>query len=765
MEEDKKIVEEKMKQNVADVEASVKKMEDFTSPTELYRTLVEGVKRYHPSDDLTLIDKAYRVADEAHRGQKRKSGEPYIIHPLCVAIILADLELDKETIISGLLHDVVEDTIMTTEELEQEFGSEVALIVDGVTKLGRLSYSKDKVEEQAENLRKMFLAMAKDIRVILVKLADRLHNMRTAKYWSPEKQKEKARETMDIYAPIAQRLGISKIKVELDDLSLKYLEPEAYYDLVKNVNMKREERQAFVDNIVDDVRKKIEAAGIEGEVSGRIKHFFSIYKKMVNQHKTLEQIYDLFAVRIIVESVKDCYAALGVIHEMYTPIPGRFKDYIAMPKSNMYQSLHTTLIGPTGQPFEIQIRTFEMHRTAEYGIAAHWKYKEASDGKKTGPEQEEEKLSWLRQILEWQQDMSDNHEFMSLLKSDLNLFSDNVYCFSPAGDVKTLPSGSCTIDFAYTIHSAVGNRMVGARVNGKLVPIETELHNGDRVEIITSLNSKGPSRDWLKIVKSAQAKSRINQWFRHELKEDNISKGKEMLNNYAKLKGKNLGIYLKNQYQEAVMRKYGFRDWDSVLAAVGHGGLKEGQVLNKLVEAYDKAHKKELTDEQVMEAAAEAKVLPVSKSKGGIVVRGIHDVAVRFSKCCSPIPGDEIVGFVTRGRGVTIHRTDCINILNLPESERQRLIDAEWQNEETDGQLYTVEINVYADDRTGLLVDLSKIFTERKINLTSINVRTSKQGTASIDMSFDVHNNEELNSLIEKVRQVESVIDIERSRG
>lgn len=765
MEEDRKIIEEKMKQDVAAVEASVRKMEDFTSPAELYRVLVDGVRRYHPSDDLTLIDKAYHVADEAHKGQKRKSGEPYIIHPLCVAIILADLELDKETIVSGLLHDVVEDTIMTTEELDREFGSEVALIVDGVTKLGRLNYSKDKVEEQAENLRKMFLAMAKDIRVILVKLADRLHNMRTAKYWSPEKQKEKARETMDIYAPIAQRLGISKIKVELDDLSLKYLEPEAYYQLVRNVNMRREERQAFVDTIVEDVRRKIEDAGIEGEVSGRIKHFFSIYKKMVNQHKTLEQIYDLFAVRIIVDSVKDCYAALGVIHEMYTPIPGRFKDYIAMPKPNMYQSLHTTLMGPTGHPFEIQIRTFEMHRTAEYGIAAHWKYKEASDGKKTGPEQEEEKLSWLRQILEWQQDMSDNHEFMSLLKSDLNLFSDSVYCFSPAGDVKTLPSGSCTIDFAYSIHSAVGNKMVGARINGKLVPIETELHNGDRVEIITSLNSKGPSRDWLKIVKSAQAKSRINQWFRHELKEDNISKGKEMLATHAKLKGKNIGIYLKSQYQEAVMRKYGFRDWDSVLAAVGHGGLKEGQVLNKLVDAYEKAHKKEITDEQVMEAAAEAKVLPVSKSKGGIVVRGIHDVAVRFSKCCSPIPGDEIVGFVTRGRGVTIHRTDCINILNLPESERQRLIDAEWQHEETEGQLYTVEINVYANNRTGLLVDLSKIFTERKIDLAAINVRTSKQGTASIDMSFDVHNNEELNSLMEKVRQVESVIDIERSRG
>ena len=764
MEEDRKVVEKKEK-DVVQMDTGVRKMEDFTSPAELYRTLVEGVKRYHPSDDLTMIAKAYQVAEEAHKGQKRKSGEPYIIHPLCVAIILADLELDKESIAAGLLHDVVEDTIMTTEELEKKFGSEVALIVDGVTKLGRLSYSKDKVEEQAENLRKMFLAMAKDIRVILVKLADRLHNMRTAKYWSPEKQKEKARETMDIYAPIAQRLGISKIKVELDDLSLKYLEPEAYYDLVKNVNMKREERQAFVDSIVEDVKKKIEAAGIKGEVNGRIKHFFSIYKKMVNQHKTLDQIYDLFAVRIIVDTVKDCYAALGVIHEMYTPIPGRFKDYIAMPKSNMYQSLHTTLIGPNGQPFEIQIRTYEMHRIAEYGIAAHWKYKEASDGKKTGPEQEEEKLSWLRQILEWQQDMSDNHEFMSLLKSDLNLFSDNVYCFTPAGDVKTLPSGSCAIDFAYSIHSAVGNRMVGARVNGKLVPIETELHNGDRVEIITSLNSKGPSRDWLKIAKSAQAKSRINQWFRHELKEDNISKGKEMLNAHAKLKGKNLGIYMKSQYQEAVMRKYGFRDWDSVLAAVGHGGLKEGQVLNKLVEAYEKEHKKEITDEQVMEAAAGTKALPVSKSKGGIVVRGIHDVAVRFSKCCSPIPGDEIVGFVTRGRGVTIHRTDCINILNLPESERQRLVDAEWEHDDKDGQLYTVEINVYANNRTGLLVDISKIFTERKIDLAAMNVRTSKQGTATIDMSFDVHNNEELNSLIEKVRQVESVIDIERSRG
>ncbi len=763
---DAKVKEEELEKEIAAVDASVKSMDDFTSPEQLYRELIASVKKYHPSDDISLIEKAYRVASEAHEGQVRKSGESYIIHPLCVAIILADLELDKESIAAGLLHDVVEDTIMTEEELTQEFGAEVALIVDGVTKLGQLNYSADKVEEQAENLRKMFLAMAKDIRVILVKLADRLHNMRTLKYMKPEKQKEKARETMDIYAPIAQRLGISKVKVELDDLSLKYLKPDVYYDLVHQINQKKDARQQFVNRIVADVKKHIDEAGIEAQVSGRVKHFFSIYKKMVNQDKTLDQIYDLFAVRIIVETVKDCYAALGVIHEMYTPIPGRFKDYIAMPKQNMYQSLHTTLIGPNGQPFEIQIRTFEMHRTAEYGIAAHWKYKEASDGRKSGPEQEEEKLNWLRQILEWQQDMSDNREFMSLLKSDLDLFTDNVYCFSPAGDVKTLPAGSCTIDFAYTIHSAVGNKMVGARVNGKLVPIETELHNGDRVEIITSQNSRGPSRDWLKVVKSTQAKNRINQWFRQELKEDNIIKGKDMLTSYAKLKGKTLGTYLKPPYMEAVLRKYGFRDWDSVLAAIGHGGLKEGQVLNKLMEVWEKEHKKELTDREVLEAAAESRgELPVSAGRGGITVQGVHDMAVRFSKCCSPIPGDEIVGFVTRGRGITIHRTDCVNIMNLPESERARLIEAEWQPEPDGGQRYTVEINVYANNRTGLLVDISRIFTERKIDLSAMNVRTSKQGTATIDMTFDVNSKEELNALVEKVRQVESVIDIERSRG
>lgn len=749
---------------------SVKAMKDFTSPEELYQELIKSVARYHPSTDISMIEKAFQVAMEAHKDQVRKSGEPYIIHPICVAIILADLELDKESIVAGLLHDVVEDTPMTTEDVAKLFGDEVALLVDGVTKLGQLSYSADKVDEQAENLRKMFLAMAKDIRVILIKLADRLHNMRTLKYMRPEKQKEKARETMDIYAPIAQRLGISKVKIELDDLALKYLEPEVYYDLVSQISDKKSVREKYVQAIVAEVKQHMENANIDADVKGRVKHFFSIYKKMVNQDKTLDQIYDLFAVRILVESVKDCYAALGVIHEMYKPIPGRFKDYIAMPKPNMYQSLHTTLIGPKGQPFEIQIRTYEMHRTAEYGIAAHWKYKESGGSTQQnleGKDSAEAKLTWLRQILEWQQDMSDNKEFMNLLKSDLDLFSESVYCFTPGGDVKTLPSGSNPIDFAYSIHSAVGNKMIGARVNGKLVPIDYVIKNGDRIEIITSQNSKGPSRDWLNIVKSTQAKNKINQWFKTEFKESNILKGKELIAQYCKMKGIQQAQITKPEYQEAVLRKYGFRDWDSVMAAVGHGGLKEGQVVNKMVEEYEKAKKKAVTDAKIMESVKEAKEqkLHIAKSKSGIVVKGIDDVAVRFSKCCNPVPGDEIVGFVTRGRGVTIHRTDCVNMLHLAESERERLIDAEWQSgaQTRAGEKYTTEIKIYGNNRTGLLVDISKILTEKNIDVTSMNVRVSKQGTATITMSFDISSVEELNKIIEKLRQVESVLDIERS--
>ena len=742
---------------------------DFTSPEVLYQDLVKTIHKYHPSDDISMIEKAYKVAAEAHKDQKRKSGEPYIIHPLCVAIILADLEMDKETIAAGLLHDVVEDTVMTLDELTKEFGPEVAFLVDGVTKLTQLNWDKDKVEIQAENLRKMFLAMAKDIRVIIVKLADRLHNMRTGQYWKPEKQKEKARETMEIYAPIADRLGISKIKIELDDLSLKFLKPEVYYDLVEKVDLRKDAREAFVQSIVDEVKAHLDEAGIEATVGGRVKHFFSIYKKMVNQDKTVDQIYDLFAVRIIVDSVKDCYAALGVIHEMYTPVPGRFKDYIAMPKANMYQSLHTTLMSSIGQPFEIQIRTKEMHKTAEYGIAAHWKYKESEDGKKSVEAKEEEKLSWLRQILEWQRDMSDNREFLNLLKGDLDLFAEDVYCFTPNGDVKNLPNGSTPVDFAYAIHTAVGNKMVGARVNGKLVNIDYKIQNGDRIEILTSQNSKGPSRDWLSIVKSTQAKNKINQWFKKEFKEENIVRGKEMLAAYCKAKGFVLSDLMKPKYMQIVQEKYGFKDWDSILAALGHGGLKEGQIVNRLAEEYSKDHRKELTDESVLEKVAEAakNKVHITRSKSGIVVKGIDDMAVRFSRCCNPVPGDEIVGFITRGRGMSIHRTDCVNIIHLSEAERVRLIPAEWEKPEegTDTGSYLAEIKMYANDRQGLLMDMSKVFTEMNIDVKSMNVRTSKQGTATIEAGFIVRGREELGKVIGKLRQIVGVLDIERAVG
>lgn len=743
----------------------VKAPADFTPPDVLYQELVQSVKKYHPSDDLRLIEKAYQLASKAHEGQMRKSGEPYIIHPICVGIILAELELDKESIAAGLMHDVVEDTGITLEDISAEFGDEIALLVDGVTKLTRINWDMDKVEIQAENLRKMFLAMAKDIRVILIKLADRLHNMRTGQYWKREKQKEKARETMDIYAPIASRLGISKIKIELDDLALKYLKPEVYQELTEKIALNSAAREAFIEEIKEEVSEKLKEADIDAKIDGRVKHLFSIYKKMVNQNKTLDQIYDIFAIRILVESVKDCYAALGMIHDLYKPIPGRFKDYIAMPKPNMYQSLHTTLIGKNGQPFEIQIRTYEMHRTAEYGIAAHWKYKEKGSGVST-EEAEEAKLSWLRQILEWQKDMSDNREFLSLLKNDLNLFSENVYCFTPSGDVKNLPAGSTTIDFAYSIHSAVGNKMVGARVNGKLVPIDYVIQNGDRIEIVTSQNSKGPSRDWLKLVKSSQARSKINQWFKTQLKEDNIVRGRELVTNYCKAKGIVLSDILKPDFMQKVLVKYGFRDWDSVLAAIGHGGLKEGQVANKLVEEYRLKHKKDLTDKEVMEAV-EAKDKPiVVKSKSGIIVKGLHDLAVRFSKCCSPVPGDEIVGFVTRGRGISIHRTDCINVISLPEGERNRLIEAEWQNDEKKtGEKYLTEINIYCTNRIGMFVEISKVFTERQININSMNSRPDKQGNATIDMSFEIGGKEELAQLTNKLRSIDGVIDIKRSMG
>lgn len=738
---------------------------------QMYQELLERIRMYHPSKDYSMLDRAYELAADAHKEQKRKSGEPYVIHPLKVAYILAELELDMETIVAGMLHDVIEDTSYSHEDISNIFSEEVASLVDGVTKLGKLSYTT-KEEIQAENYRKMFLAMAKDIRVILIKLADRLHNMRTLNYMTPEKQREKAQETLDIYAPLAHRLGISKIRTEMEDLCFKYLNPEAYFDLAAKIEKKRVEREAFVQNIVSEVKVKMDEAGISGKIEGRSKHFFSIYKKMVNQNKNLDQIYDLFAVRAIVDSIKDCYAVLGIVHTMYTPMLGRFKDYIAMPKPNMYQSLHNTLIGPGGQPFEIQIRTWEMHRTSEYGIAAHWKYKEGKTGDRTN-ETEEAKLAWLRQILEWQRDMSDNKEYLDTIKLDLNVFTTQVYAFTPQGRVIQLPKDSTPIDFAYMIHSAVGNKMVGARVNNKMVTIDYNIQNGDIVEIMTSQNSKGPSRDWLSLVKSSQARTKIKQWFKKEEKEENILRGKELLISDMKKKGFASNDLLRPEWMELVMNKYDFKDWDAIMAAVGYGGIKEGQIVNRLKDEYLKEKRKTQTAEEMLqdfEKTVDQK--PISKkkkNKSGIVVEGIGDVAVRFSKCCSPVPGDEIIGFVTRGRGVTIHRTDCINILNLDDEERGRLINAERDAQYTHGDIvsasYLAEIRVIANDRNGLLFEISRLLADEDVAVKGFNIRTTKDMLAIFNITLEIRTKDQLTRITKRIKSVKDVIDIERVSG
>jgi GTP pyrophosphokinase len=735
-------------------------------PDKIYMDLIQVIKKYHPSEDFSMISKAYKLAKMAHENQVRKSGEPYIVHPLAVAHLLAELELDKESIMAGILHDVVEDTEYTIEYITKEFSKEVALLVDGVTKLEKIPYSTDKEEIQAENYRKMFLAMSKDIRVILIKLADRLHNMRTLKYKSEFKQKKIAKETLDIYAPLAHRLGISKFKIELEDLSFRYLQPDAYYDLVEKIARKKDDRINFVEKIVSDIKGEILKVEINADVDGRPKHFFSIYKKMVGQNKTIDQIYDLFAVRAIVESVKDCYGVLGVIHEMYKPIPGRFKDYIAMPKPNMYQSLHTTVIGPEGEPFEMQIRTYEMHRTAEYGIAAHWKYKEGKTSQSI-EQSEEQKLNWLRQILEWQRDMSDNKEFLDVLKSDLDVFADQVYAFTPTGDVIDLPAGSTPIDFAYHIHSAVGNKMVGARVNGKIETFDYKIKNGDRIEILTSQNSHGPSRDWLNIVKSSQAKSKINQWFRKEFKEENILRGKELIDKYSKAKGIPLNEIIKPNLTEVVKRKYGFKDWDAVCAAIGHGGLKEGQIVNKLYEEYKNKTKTKKDDNEAIKGIVNSNSISSKQSKSGIVVMGVEDLAVRFSKCCNPVPGDEIIGFITRGRGVSIHRTDCSNIINLSEFERHRLIDAEWQSidEKESSRLYQVEIQIIGSNKVGLLFNISKVLTEEKIPVKSLNARSIKNEKSIFNVTMDINGVNQLNKLTKKLNSISGVEEIIRTNS
>ena len=739
---------------------------------QLYKELIDKIKTYHTSDDFSMVEKAYKLAVEAHKEQKRKSGEPYIIHPLKVAYILAELELDMETITAGILHDIIEDTPYTYEDITHLFGEEIAALVDGVTKLGKLSYTT-KEEAQAENYRKMFLAMAKDIRVILIKLADRLHNMRTLNYMTPEKQREKAQETLDIYAPLAHRLGISKIRSEMEDLCFKYLNPDAYFDLAAKIQKKKEERDQFVQSMVQELQTKMNEAGIKGKVYGRTKHFFSIYKKMVNQNKTLDQIYDLFAIRALVDSVKDCYAVLGIVHTAYTPMPGRFKDYIAMPKPNMYQSLHNTLIGPHGQVFEVQIRTWEMHRTSEYGIAAHWKYKEGRANEKSSKAQksEEAKLAWLRQIMEWQKDMSDNKEYLDTIKLDLNIYSTQVYAFTPQGDVIQLTKDSTPIDFAYMIHSAVGNKMVGARVNNKIVPLDHKIQNGDIVEIITSQNSKGPNRDWLAIVKTAQARTKIKQWFKKEEKEENIIRGREMILADIKKKGYQPQDLLRPEWEEIVLVKYDFKTWDALLAAVGYGGMKEGQVVNRLKDEYLKEKRKTQTAEDALkdfEKTIDQKPVKKHKSKSGVVVEGIGDVAVRFSKCCSPVPGDEIIGFVTRGRGVTIHRTDCINVINLSNEERGRLINAEWDTQFAKGESntsYLAELKVVANDRVGLIVEISRQLADDDISVKGFNVRTTKDMQAILNVTIEIKTKEQLERVVTRLKNLRDVTEVERVSG
>ena len=743
-----------------------------TTGQELFDRLLLNMKRYHPSDDFSVVEKAYQLAEAAHGEQLRVSGEPYIIHPLSVAVILSELELDRETIAAGLLHDVVEDTLYEYKDIAEMFSEEIAHLVDGVTKLEKLEYSSIE-EQQAENYRKMFLAMSSDIRVILIKIADRLHNLRTMKVMPPEKQKIKAQETMDIYAPLSHRLGITKIRYELEDLSFRYMNPEAYYDLKDKIQQKQSEREKFVQGIVEELRGKIQEAGIDGFVEGRPKHFFSIYKKMVGQNKTLDQIYDLFAVRAVVSNVRDCYEVLGIVHEMYKPIPGRFKDYIAMPKSNMYQSLHNTLIGPGGEPFEVQIRTREMHRTAEYGIAAHWRYKEGgeADAQMSDEDRAEAKLSWLRQILEWQREMSDNREYLDALKFDLNVYKDHVYCFSPKGEVISLINGATTIDFAYAIHSAVGNKMVGAKVNNRIEPIEYQLKTGDRVEILTSQNSKGPSHDWLKIVKTSQARNKINQWFKKENKDENAARGKEMLEKGAKKKNLVLSELLSPERVKSVLNRYSLTDWESVCAAVGHGGIKEGQIINRLYEEYLRQEGKALADDEALKKltslpeSAEERVPVKRSSKGnsGIMVKGVGDINVRFSKCCSPVPGDEIIGFVTRGRGVSVHRTDCVNIIHLDDLERHRLIDAEWQLPDRPGEntLFRADICITCDDKMGLLVDISKIFTDEKIDVKSLNARTAKN-EAVFNVTINISSKEQLEKVRARLLATAGVHDVER---
>ncbi|MFR8234030.1 MAG: RelA/SpoT family protein [Clostridia bacterium] len=708
--------------------------------------------------DTKLIMKAYNLANEKHKEQKRGSGEPYIIHPLNVAYILADIGLDDSTICAALLHDVVEDTDVTDADLRKEFSDEIADMVAGVTKLSKIQFATVE-EQQVEDYRKMFLAMGKDIRVILIKLADRLHNMRTLKYLKRERQIANARETRDLYAPLANRLGIYSLKWELEDLSFKYLEPEEYHELVEGINKKREERTKFIDKIMDDIRVALKKQKIDAEVTGRAKHLYSIYRKMKRDNKTLDQIYDLFALRILVNSVKDCYAALGVVHELYSPMPGRFKDYIAVPKPNMYQSIHTTLLGEKGTPFEVQIRTWEMHRIAEFGIAAHWAYKEASYfGRKQSVKVEEDKLAWLRETLEWQKELQDPQEFLNTLKTEL--FEDEVYVFTPKGAIKVLPRGATPIDFAYNIHAEIGNKMTGCKINSKMMPIITPLNSGDIVEIITSENSKGPSRDWLKFVKSSGAKNKIKSWFKKAQKTENIEKGKELIEKELKRIGFTHSDLFKPEYIEPMLEKYKYKTIEEMYAAVGFGANSSVKVIARMLQEYRKEHQEE-DIEQKLEELKKAKQRKIKPSNSGIIVKGIDNCLVKLSKCCNPLPGDEIVGYITKGRGVSVHRKDCVNVKDLI-SEENRMIDVEWYEEEKAS--YQAEVEVFSNDRTGLLVDILKELGTTKANILGVNTKTTKERIAIINITLELENLTELNKVLRAIRKVDSVYEVKRKK-
>ena len=720
--------------------------------------IINQMKKNNRKTNTKLIIKAYNLANNSHNGQLRKSGEPYIVHPLQVAYILSTIELDDETICAALLHDVVEDTDITNEDIKREFSPDIAYLVEGVTKLSKFQENITIKERQVEDYRKMFLAMGKDIRVILIKLADRLHNMRTLKFLARDRQIAISTETMDLYAPLANRLGMYSLKWELEDLAFKYLYPDEYREIVSGIDKKRDERLVFIEGIMDKIKLELKRQHVDAEVTGRAKHLYSIYRKMKRDNKSLDQIYDLFALRILVNSVKDCYAALGIIHELYTPMPGRFKDYIAVPKSNMYQSLHNTLIGPKGTPFEIQIRTWDMHRIAEFGIAAHWAYKEANKTTKSTVIAQEDKLAWLRESLEWQKDMQDPDEFLNTLKTEL--FEDEVYVFTPKGDIKVLPKGATPIDFAYSIHEQVGHKMTGSKINSKMVPIVTKLKNGDIVDIITSESPKGPSRDWLKYVKSTTAKNRIQQWFKKADREQNIVKGKELIEKEIKRIGMTQTELLKQEYVNVALNRYKYNSIEDMYSAVGFGAMAPSKIISKMLEEYRKEHK----DLNIEEKIQELKNRKINKniSNNGIVVKGIDNCLVKLSKCCNPLPGDEILGYITKGRGVSVHRTDCVNVNELL-NEENRIIDVEWF-EENKKASYTVDIEVFANDRNGLLADIIKEISILKTTLIAVNCRANKEKIAITELTIEVENLEDLNKVIKALRKVDSVYEVTRKK-